>query len=134
VSPLDGSPYQGYLYAYPHKTAYRPLRPRPALPAHLAEARALRDALPADVYLWVNAAEGQHYTAEQETDWSAVDPLFGYSVRPHPSAGAPCRAGETVISVRGDGRVRQRRAGWPDPASGRDRPFAVPVRPAVRRP
>jgi coproporphyrinogen III oxidase-like Fe-S oxidoreductase len=31
VSRLDGSPYQGYLYAYPHKTAYRPLRPRPAL-------------------------------------------------------------------------------------------------------
>jgi coproporphyrinogen III oxidase-like Fe-S oxidoreductase len=31
VSMLDGSPYQGYLYAYPHKTAYRPLRPRPAL-------------------------------------------------------------------------------------------------------
>lgn len=28
---LDGSPYQGYLYAYPHKTAYRPLTPRPAL-------------------------------------------------------------------------------------------------------
>src|ERR1700730_1116869 len=28
---LDGSPYQGYLYAYPHKTAYRPLGPRPAL-------------------------------------------------------------------------------------------------------
>jgi len=28
---LAGSPYQGYLYAYPHKTAYRPLVPRPAL-------------------------------------------------------------------------------------------------------
>jgi coproporphyrinogen III oxidase-like Fe-S oxidoreductase len=28
---LEGSPYQGYLYAYPHKTAYRPLRPRPNL-------------------------------------------------------------------------------------------------------
>jgi coproporphyrinogen III oxidase-like Fe-S oxidoreductase len=28
---LDGSPYLGYLYAYPHKTAYRPLRPRPSL-------------------------------------------------------------------------------------------------------
>jgi coproporphyrinogen III oxidase-like Fe-S oxidoreductase len=26
-----GSPYQGYLYAYPHKTAYRPLEPRPRL-------------------------------------------------------------------------------------------------------
>jgi coproporphyrinogen III oxidase-like Fe-S oxidoreductase len=31
MTDLDGSPYQGYLYAYPHKTAYRPLRPRPAL-------------------------------------------------------------------------------------------------------
>jgi oxygen-independent coproporphyrinogen-3 oxidase len=28
---IDGSPYQGYLYAYPHKTSYRPLAPRPAL-------------------------------------------------------------------------------------------------------
>ncbi|GAA4573968.1 STM4012 family radical SAM protein [Planotetraspora kaengkrachanensis] len=25
------SPYNGYIYAYPHKTAYRPLEPRPAL-------------------------------------------------------------------------------------------------------
>ncbi|MEO3923268.1 STM4012 family radical SAM protein [Micromonosporaceae bacterium B7E4] len=40
---LDGSPYQGYLYAYPHKTAYRPLRPRPALREIWAEER--RDAL-----------------------------------------------------------------------------------------
>ncbi|HEX4817254.1 MAG TPA: radical SAM protein, partial [Nonomuraea sp.] len=24
-------PYEGYVYAYPHKTAYRPLEPRPAL-------------------------------------------------------------------------------------------------------
>jgi coproporphyrinogen III oxidase-like Fe-S oxidoreductase len=28
---ISGSPYQGYLYAYPHKTSYRPLDPRPAL-------------------------------------------------------------------------------------------------------
>ncbi|MBM2621100.1 STM4012 family radical SAM protein [Actinoplanes sp. LDG1-06] len=28
---LDESPYQGYLYAYPHKTAYRRLEPRRAL-------------------------------------------------------------------------------------------------------
>ncbi|OLT31164.1 coproporphyrinogen III oxidase [Actinomadura sp. CNU-125] len=27
----DVSPYQGYVYAYPHKTAYRPLDPAPAL-------------------------------------------------------------------------------------------------------
>jgi coproporphyrinogen III oxidase-like Fe-S oxidoreductase len=30
-SSLDGSPYQGYLYTYPHKTAYRPLDPAPTL-------------------------------------------------------------------------------------------------------
>ncbi|MGC9666067.1 STM4012 family radical SAM protein [Planosporangium sp. 12N6] len=40
---LDGSPYQGYLYAYPHKTAYRPLEPRPALRDVWAAER--RDAL-----------------------------------------------------------------------------------------
>lgn len=37
MTALDGSPYQGYLYAYPHKTAYRPLRPRPALAGVWAE-------------------------------------------------------------------------------------------------
>jgi coproporphyrinogen III oxidase-like Fe-S oxidoreductase len=31
ASSLDGSPYQGYLYTYPHKTAYRPLDPAPTL-------------------------------------------------------------------------------------------------------
>ncbi|WP_035842206.1 STM4012 family radical SAM protein [Kitasatospora azatica] len=29
--PAAESPYQSYVYAYPHKTAYRPLLPRPAL-------------------------------------------------------------------------------------------------------
>ncbi|MER7755399.1 STM4012 family radical SAM protein [Kitasatospora sp. NPDC097643] len=29
--PLPDSPYQSYVYAYPHKTAYRPLPDRPAL-------------------------------------------------------------------------------------------------------
>lgn len=28
---MTGGPYQGYVYAYPHKTAYRPLDPRPPL-------------------------------------------------------------------------------------------------------
>ncbi|MFB6397290.1 STM4011 family radical SAM protein [Polymorphospora lycopeni] len=76
-------------------------------PEHLAEARALRAALPDDVYLWVNAADGHRYEPAEEADWTAIDPLFGYSVRPHESAGRACRAGETVISVRGDGQVRR---------------------------
>ncbi|MFK3982245.1 STM4011 family radical SAM protein [Micromonospora sp. NPDC050397] len=77
------------------------------LPEHLAEARSLRAALPEQVYLWVNAADGHRYDPAEEADWTAVDPLFAYSVRPHPSSGAPCRAGESVISVRGDGSVRR---------------------------
>ncbi|MFD0786978.1 coproporphyrinogen III oxidase family protein, partial [Micromonospora azadirachtae] len=40
---LDGSPYRQYLYAYPHKTSYRPLRPRPRM-ADVWRAEA-RDAL-----------------------------------------------------------------------------------------
>jgi oxygen-independent coproporphyrinogen-3 oxidase len=31
ASALNGSPYQGYLYTYPHKTAYRSLDPAPTL-------------------------------------------------------------------------------------------------------
>ncbi|WP_435126846.1 STM4012 family radical SAM protein [Actinacidiphila sp. bgisy144] len=31
LDALDGGPYQSYVYAYPHKTAYRPLPDRPAL-------------------------------------------------------------------------------------------------------
>lgn len=76
-------------------------------PAHLTEARELRDALPPSVYLWVNAAEGKLYTPEEEAEWTALDPLFGYSVRPHVSLDLPCHAGETAISVDGDGTVRR---------------------------
>ena len=77
------------------------------LPEHLAEARALRSALAPHVYLWVNAADGHVYSAAEEADWTALDPRFADSVRPHPSRGLPCHAGETAISVRGDGTVRR---------------------------
>jgi coproporphyrinogen III oxidase-like Fe-S oxidoreductase len=46
---LDDSPYQGYLYAYPHKTAYRKLIPRPSLREVWADER--RDALFGYVHL-----------------------------------------------------------------------------------
>jgi MoaA/NifB/PqqE/SkfB family radical SAM enzyme len=78
-----------------------------ALPEHLAEARAVRAALPPEVYLWVNAADGHSYDAEARAAWTAIDPLFGYSVEPHASAGHECRAGESVVSVAGDGTVRR---------------------------
>ncbi|THA70989.1 radical SAM protein [Streptomyces sp. A0958] len=77
------------------------------LDAHLGEARRLRAALADEVYLWVNAAEGHTYTDEEADRWTAIDPLFPYSRHPHRSAGLPCRTGESVISVDGDGTVRR---------------------------
>ncbi|AUY53891.1 radical SAM protein [Streptomyces sp. CB01881] len=76
-------------------------------PEHLAETRRLRAALPPAVYLWINAAEGHIYTDTEAADWHAVDPHFGYSRHAHPSAGRPCRTGESVLSVDGEGTVRR---------------------------
>ncbi|ARE77774.1 MULTISPECIES: STM4011 family radical SAM protein [unclassified Streptomyces] len=77
------------------------------LPENLEHARRLRAALPSHVYLWVNAADGHTYTDAEAGTWTAVDPLFPYSRHPHRSAGMPCRTGESVISVDGDGTVRR---------------------------
>ena len=77
------------------------------LPEHLQPARLLRAALPPEVYLWINAAEGRTYTDAEAADWTALDPLFAYSRHPHASGGLPCRSGESVISVDGKGEVRR---------------------------
>ncbi|MFE4518525.1 STM4011 family radical SAM protein [Kitasatospora sp. NPDC056783] len=76
-------------------------------PEHLAEARRLRAKLAEGVYLWVNAAEGLCYTDAEADQWTALDPYFGYSRHAHPSAGLPCRTGESALSVDGDGTVRR---------------------------
>ncbi|WP_395292663.1 STM4011 family radical SAM protein [Kitasatospora hibisci] len=76
-------------------------------PEHLAAARRLRAELSPAVYLWINAAEGRSYPDADAADWQALDPHFGYSRNAHPSAGLPCRTGESVLSVDGDGTVRR---------------------------
>ncbi|MEV6148777.1 STM4011 family radical SAM protein [Nonomuraea sp. NPDC052129] len=77
------------------------------LPEHLTPARLLRAALPPEVYLWINAAEGSSYTDTEAAGWTALDPLFAYSRHPHTSGGLRCRTGESVISVDGEGEVRR---------------------------
>lgn len=76
---------------------------------HLAEIHALRDELPADVYLWVNAYKriDGYYTDELLDDLTAVDPLFPVNAQRHASRGEFCRAGETAIAVDGSGDVRR---------------------------
>ncbi|WP_415395350.1 STM4011 family radical SAM protein [Rhodococcus globerulus] len=76
-------------------------------PEHLDLARELRQKLPENVYLWVNAAEGRVYSDDEAQVWTELDPLFPYSRNPHPSVGKACRTGESVISVDGDGTIRR---------------------------
>ncbi|CAM3795358.1 STM4011 family radical SAM protein [Kibdelosporangium persicum] len=77
------------------------------VPEHLDGARRLREALPDSVYVWVNAAEGHTYTDAEAALWQDIDPLFHYSRHAHVSKGLPCRTGDTVISVLGDGTVKR---------------------------
>ena len=76
-------------------------------PDHLDAARRMRAELPEEVYLWVNAAEGRTYTDAEAAAWQGLDPHFHYSRHPHASRGLPCRTGDSVLSVDGDGNVRR---------------------------
>jgi MoaA/NifB/PqqE/SkfB family radical SAM enzyme len=79
------------------------------LPSQTAEIEALRRDLPGHVYLWINAyrrapAAGSPADVARLT---AVDPLFPLNLRPQRSLGRPCRTGQSVISVDGEGTVRR---------------------------
>lgn len=77
------------------------------LSEHLEEARRLRADLPGHIYLWVNAPEGHELSDAEADAWTELDPLFPFSRHPHRSAGLPCRTGESVVSVDGEGTVRR---------------------------
>ncbi len=74
-------------------------------PAGLEEIEGLKEDLPSNTYLWVNAMTGQaiRYSPEQVARLTQIDPLFELNIRPHRSRGRACFAGETVISVGADG-------------------------------
>jgi hypothetical protein len=75
--------------------------------AYLEPARALRRALPDATYVWVNAVKSLAYTADELTEWQAIDPLFELNTVRWPSLGARCGAGERAITVDGDGTMRR---------------------------
>ncbi|MFB9993314.1 STM4011 family radical SAM protein [Deinococcus oregonensis] len=86
--------------------------------SHFAALAELRSALPAHVYLWVNAfkvgglgtgpgAGSGYYTAADLAFLNAIDPLFEINTRRYPVRGQRCGAGESAISVDGDGTVRR---------------------------
>ncbi|MGN6547125.1 MAG: STM4011 family radical SAM protein [Aureliella sp.] len=76
---------------------------------HWEAAQALRTQLRPEIYMWVNAFKDQpsYYEDAEIAQWTALDPLFPINNRRHPSLGKSCRAGQTVISVDGEGTVRR---------------------------
>lgn len=73
-------------------------------------AERLRRHLPEDVYVWVNAYKSEgpdYYNDEDLVAFESLDPLFPINNQRHPSRGRACQAGQTAISVDGDGNVRR---------------------------
>lgn len=76
----------------------------------LVEIEALRRELPPHIYMWINAlkqAGPDYYSEDELRRLEAIDPLFRINARYHPSLGKACRAGQSVISVDGDGAMRR---------------------------
>jgi MoaA/NifB/PqqE/SkfB family radical SAM enzyme len=76
---------------------------------HAEETEALRAALPEHIYLWVNAYKRvpDYYSADELRRFTEIDPLFPINTQRHPSLGRACRAGESVVSVDGEGTMRR---------------------------
>lgn len=76
---------------------------------HLGEIKLMREELNPDVYLWVNAYKriDGYYGPDDLRALTEVDPLFPLNNVRHPSMGQDCRAGDSVISVDGDGTIRR---------------------------
>lgn len=69
----------------------------------------LRAELPAETYLWINAykREPDYYSEADIRRLEAIDPHFRKNTIRHPSLGRRCLAGESVITVDGEGTVRR---------------------------
>jgi hypothetical protein len=69
----------------------------------------LRQKLPEDVYLWVNAYKDKpnYYNDEDLAAFRSIDPLFSLNVVDYESYGRSCHAGRSVFYVQGAGLVKR---------------------------
>ncbi len=76
---------------------------------HFSAARTLRQSLPPETYVWINANKGlvPPYTQEEIGALSRIDPLFPVNQAVQDTAGQTCGTGHGVVAV--DGRLRVRR-------------------------
>jgi hypothetical protein len=79
------------------------------LKEHFDAIARLRQELPDDVYLWVNAYKRvpDYYSDDAFRFLEGIDPLFPVNNTRHPSQGRSCRTGLSVISVDGMGTMRR---------------------------
>lgn len=78
-------------------------------PQFKAEISALRRELPENIYLWINAVKRElpQMPEEDLRFFESIDPLFRLNTHQYPSRDRACRAGESVISVDGNGTMRR---------------------------
>lgn len=76
---------------------------------HQSDIAGLREALPEDTYLWINAykREADYYQSEDIAFLSSIDRMFPVNNQRHPSLGRPCLAGHTSFTVDGEGVARR---------------------------
>jgi MoaA/NifB/PqqE/SkfB family radical SAM enzyme len=69
----------------------------------------LRQRLPGTVYLWINAVKAELPTLADgdRAFFQSIDPLYELNTQHYPSLGKSCRAGQSVISVDGEGTMRR---------------------------
>ncbi|MFX3634424.1 MAG: STM4011 family radical SAM protein [Candidatus Pristimantibacillus sp.] len=71
--------------------------------------KSLRQALPSDVYMWVNAFKDKkdYYSADDLALLMEIDPNFTVNLQDYDSMGKECHAGYDVFYVQGEGRVKR---------------------------
>jgi MoaA/NifB/PqqE/SkfB family radical SAM enzyme len=80
-----------------------------AVPDHMSTIIRMRQELPSDVYLWLNAQQprSRRYTDEEISQLTEIDPQFPITLRRARSFGEFCPAGETTFTVDGTGSMRR---------------------------
>ncbi len=78
------------------------------LEEHLPAILWMRQNLPADVYLWINAVKAAlpGLKPEVRQRFGELDPLFELNTQAYPSRGRACRGGHEVLSIDGEGTMR----------------------------
>jgi MoaA/NifB/PqqE/SkfB family radical SAM enzyme len=76
---------------------------------HFDEIARLREELPNDIYVWINAYKrvSGYYRDSEVNFLTGIDPNFPTNNQHHASQGEPCAAGETSFTVDGQGRIRR---------------------------